>query len=106
VKKLSKIIQKDMKGFGGPSWHTHNIVLPEAPEEKHLLVYRDVAECGDHLFGSPRLAGKLDFAPQVVIGKDGEREISKMATGIAWNMRQVRQYPIHAAEPLAHLVRT
>lgn len=67
AKKLMKIIQKEMSGFGGPPWHTRDIVLPEAPMEKHLLVFRDVEKCGDHLFGCPRFAGQMDYGPRVVL---------------------------------------
>ncbi|KAG9092719.1 hypothetical protein FRC06_011822 [Ceratobasidium sp. 370] len=88
VKNLFSIIKVDLAAFSGPEWVHADVKLPEAPGERHSFFYRNLEKCGDFLFGTPRFAGKMAFAPTVVLGKDGVREYTSPHTADYLNKRQ------------------
>jgi hypothetical protein len=90
VKNLFGIIKNELAAFSGPKWEHLDVSLSEAPADKHSFFYRDLEKCGDYLFGTPRFAGKMTFAPTVVFGKDGVREYGSPHSADHINQRQVR----------------
>ncbi|KAG9078783.1 hypothetical protein FRC06_008173, partial [Ceratobasidium sp. 370] len=72
-KNLNKIIETKLSQFGGPKFELLNLRLPEAELDLHTLVWRDPEKTLDHLMGTARFAGKMSFAPKILIGKHGVR---------------------------------
>lgn len=79
-----------MKDVSSPKWHFEEFELAEAPNETHVLVYRDLKECGDYLMGTPDFAGQLLVKPVVRTGQDDKtRVLTEMCDGDDWNKLQV-----------------
>jgi hypothetical protein len=83
------VIDNELRGFGGPEWHIQEVVLAEASQDRHILLYRNAEKLSDHLFGAPRFAGKMAFSPVVKIGTTGKRVFDEVNTGDRWNAAQV-----------------
>ena len=78
-----------MQDFAGPKWHFEEFKLADAPNENHVLVYRDLRECGDYLMGTPDFAGHLLDKPIIRTGPDGKtRILTEMCDGDDWNNLQ------------------
>ncbi|QRV97702.1 hypothetical protein RhiJN_25721 [Ceratobasidium sp. AG-Ba] len=88
VKNLNKIIETKLSQFGGPKFKSVKVRLPGAESDLHTLVWREPQRTLDHLIGTPRFAGKMSFAPKILIGKDGVRRYGNMDTAEFWNLRQ------------------
>ncbi|KAG9088843.1 hypothetical protein FS749_001827 [Ceratobasidium sp. UAMH 11750] len=88
VKNLLSIIEKEMAVFGGPKFNIEEIRLAEAPNDRHMLVYRCLEKTGDHLLGTARFAGKMAFAPVVKFGNDGIRRYDNVESADYWNLQQ------------------
>jgi hypothetical protein len=82
-----------MEGFGGPAWHTEDIMLPDAPRDKITLFYRNLEECADLQFGRPWFVGRMDFGPQIVYSADGATRLyENPCMADDWNERQVSKH--------------
>lgn len=90
------MIEEQLRDFSGPKWHSVEIVLGDAPKDKHIMYYRDVRECGDHLMGQPILRGKMTYAP-VRLKEDDDQpdKYDEMCSGTAWNDQQVSIHGNH-----------
>ena len=81
-----------MQDFSGPKWRFKEFKLVDAPNKMHVLTYRDLRECGDHLMGTPNFAGHLRNKPIVRTGLDGKTQIlTEMCDGNDWNNLQVSE---------------
>ncbi|QRW07095.1 beige protein [Ceratobasidium sp. AG-Ba] len=82
-------LEKELGGFGGPAWHSQQILpenFPPAEHEDLVLRLRDLEECLDSLVGRPDLDGQICFAPEVRFAGDDEIQVfSEMPTGNLWN---------------------
>ncbi|KAG9090113.1 hypothetical protein FRC06_001220 [Ceratobasidium sp. 370] len=87
AKALFKKIREEMGGFGGPEWHTEDIILAGTDEKDRVtLFYRDPEACGDFQFGHPWFAGKVSFAPEIRYDADeNERLFGNPWTAEGWN---------------------
>ncbi|KAG8733029.1 hypothetical protein FRC11_009177 [Ceratobasidium sp. 423] len=88
VRNLFKIIDSDLEGFGRTDWQVLSVTLPEAPDDQHVFVFRDVEKVGDDLISTPRFAGQVGFQPVAKFGKDGVREYDEVYTGDDFHTRQ------------------
>ncbi|KAG8700600.1 hypothetical protein FRC09_005857 [Ceratobasidium sp. 395] len=75
TKQLFGKIEKEMEQFGGPPWEIREFSMEEAPSENHLLVFRDLAKCGDHIMSHPDFAGQLITKPMIRRGPDDSTRI-------------------------------
>ncbi|KAG9074257.1 hypothetical protein FS749_014218 [Ceratobasidium sp. UAMH 11750] len=86
AKQLFEKIDKEMQQFGGPPWEVCEFSLEEAPNETHVLVFRDLEKCGDHLASHPDFAGQLLMRPIIRKAEDDSTRIYReMSDGDEWN---------------------
>ncbi|QRW02374.1 hypothetical protein RhiLY_01372 [Ceratobasidium sp. AG-Ba] len=89
AKQLFDRIEVEMSTFGGPEWEVREIQLTEAPSETHILVFRDLKKCGDHLIRHPNFAGHLITKPSVRVKHDNITQVYReMADAKEWNRLQ------------------
>ncbi|KAG8711167.1 hypothetical protein FRC08_016232 [Ceratobasidium sp. 394] len=89
TKQLFDKIEKEMEQFGGPPWEVREFSLEEAPSEKHILVFRDLEKCGNHLMSHPDFAGQLITKPIIRKAQDDStRMFREMSDGDDWNQIQ------------------
>jgi hypothetical protein len=90
TRELFKIIDKELAEFAGPKWHTTEVAIGDALNDKHILHYRDIEEVGDYLMGLPPLSGQLLFTPVKMKEEDNTTDVyEEMCSGTAWNELQV-----------------
>jgi hypothetical protein len=83
----------------GPSWKSDMVVLPDAPDELQLFLYRNPVECVQYLIGKPSLKDVLDYWPVEIYDRKpseggmewetSERIFIEMNSGKIWNEQQV-----------------
>ncbi|KAG8760646.1 hypothetical protein FRC11_000087 [Ceratobasidium sp. 423] len=89
IDNLFKIIEDQLKDYGGPDWHTAGVRLPEAHLDESTLYYRCPSQCGDALFGMARFAGKISVGPELMYELDDETQVyGNMCSGNDWDRVQ------------------
>lgn len=89
AEKMREIIESDAIP-SPPKWKSATIRLPEIPDEPQTLIYRDINEVVDFLFGNPTFAGEMDYIPKQVFEEDGKTRVyHEFSTGSAWWDAQV-----------------
>jgi hypothetical protein len=89
VKQVFATIE-GLEGVGGPKIYKETVQLAEAPDDPQVLAYRCLEKAGDHIFGTPRFAGKIVLSPEVKFDKFGFRQYDEVNSADHWNYRQVR----------------
>lgn len=73
-----------------PKWKSATITLSEIPNEPYSLVYRDIHEVIDYLFGNPTFAGEMDYVPVEIYEADRKTRVyHEFCTGSLWWEAQV-----------------
>ena len=88
---------------GGPEWHSHSVILPDAPEEPQVLYYRDIIECAKYLFQAPEFDGHMDFSPRRSRNEKGDIVYHEMSTGEDWHELQVCQQTLCPCRRMSRL---
>ncbi|KAG9095404.1 hypothetical protein FS749_010515, partial [Ceratobasidium sp. UAMH 11750] len=90
AKALFKKIRNEMKEFGGPEWNSEDIVLPDTDsKDKVTFFWRDLQDTADFMFGCPRFAGKMAYAPEIHYNADETTRLYENPwTARDWNERQ------------------
>lgn len=102
AKKLFDQVELELKDFSGPEWHSEEIMLGDAPLDKHTLYYRKVEDVSDYLLGLLMHQGKLSVVPVWKKNVDDETDVcDEMCSGTAWNDLQVCCPPYFATRQCA-----
>lgn len=59
AKQLFDRIEKEMRDVSSPKWYFEEFGMAEASNKTHVLVYRDLKECGDYLMGTPKFCWSI-----------------------------------------------
>ncbi|EGO05017.1 hypothetical protein SERLA73DRAFT_44354, partial [Serpula lacrymans var. lacrymans S7.3] len=97
IKGLHKIVDSGI--LSRADWTSKTIAFPDAPDDKHLIHYRDILSAICSLLGNPAHAKHIVYKPKKIFSnaQKENRIYNKMWTGKRWHAIQVIRLPKGAA---------